>query len=154
MKTEIVHEAEIVETADVDRQVQPVENGLAVWDGLPSRFVSNFDGDDREQFKQRLACISAGGGGDPVGQEIDVRYWFIHEVKFIDKDTGEPVNTWRTVLVDPKGKMLAVVSVGVARAVKLLHQQFGAKPIDPPIRMKVVRTKTGSGRQFYQLVPV
>jgi hypothetical protein len=71
----------------------------------------------------------------------------------VDAETKESVKTHRTVLIDPTGKMVAVVSQGVAKGVKLLYGQFGCKAINPPFKAKISRTKTGNGRQFYQLVP-
>lgn len=142
-----------VDGAVLDKQVEPVLNGLAVWDGMPAKWLCNFDGDEREQFALRMRCMAARNEGDAVGAVIEIKYWFIHEVEFIDGDSKETVRTFRTVLIDPDGKMVAVVSQGVAKGVKLLHGQFGCNAIDPPFKAQITRTKTGNGRQFYQLVP-
>lgn len=158
MTKTVAHSSVLDQEADqnteiLNQQMEPVVNGMAIWDGMPKRFMSNFDGDEREQFCMRMKCMAAKNSEEAVGAVIAIRYWFIHEVDFVDAETKESVRTFRTVLIDADGKMLSVVSQGVAKGVQMLHSQFGTKPIDPPFRAKITRSKTGNGRQFYQLIP-
>jgi len=136
------------------KENESLVGGLAVWDREPRRAICNFDGDDRQQFSLRMRCMAASSGGDPVGKEFDVRYWMVHEVDFESQETGEIVRTYRTVFVSPDGQTVSVVSEGVAAGVHEIFQQFGNKPLDPPLRLKINQIKTGRGRRFYQLVPV
>ena len=134
---------------------EPVTNGLATWEREASRALTNFKGTPRENFAFRMKCINASGGGDAaVGQIIEVRNWFIHEVEFTNEETGESVKTLRTVLVSPDGEAIAFVSQGVAGGIQQIHSEFGLEPLDPPLRCRVEQRSTAKKRRVYVLIVV
>lgn len=133
--------------------VQPVENGLASWKREAIKSLTNFRGNPREQFAFRMKCINSVGGGDAkLGEVLLVRHWLIHEVEFVSEETGEVINTYRTVLVAPTGESVAFVSQGVANGIRQIHSEFGLEPLDPPLRCKVEQRTTAKKRRVYVLI--
>jgi hypothetical protein len=133
---------------------ESVDRGLATWNKEAHLALNNFDGDERQQFALRMLCMSASSAGETsLNLPIPVKYWMVHEVDFENEETGETVRTFRTVLVTPERATYAFVSQGVARSVQAIYEQFGNKPLDPPMLLKVEQKTTSKRRRLYVLVP-
>lgn len=133
----------------------PVSEGLATWKREQNKVLTNFTGTDRESFAFRMKCLNATGGGDSaIGQVIAVKHWLIHQVQFTSEETGETVETFRTVLVSPTGEAISFVSQGVANGVRQIFSEFGTAPLDPPLMCKVEQRATAKKRRVYVLIVV
>lgn len=134
-------------------QVEVVERGLAKWDNHQSDCLNNFDGDQRQKFALRMRCMAASGGDVAIGKVIPVKYWMVHEVEFINKETGDVVQTYRTVLMTPDLVPYAFVSGGVASGIQQIHAEFGTAVLDPPLYLRVEQKNTANKRRMYVLIP-
>jgi len=136
-----------------EQQLDVGSGAVAIW-GTPRASLDNFDGTEREIFIKRLSCQSAAKpGSDHLNKTIRIKYWMIHEVQIVNKDTGEIHDCLRTVLVEPDGSCYAFVSEVIARAVRDIFQEFGTQTIDPPLDVQVKQKSIANGKRCYVLVP-
>jgi hypothetical protein len=134
---------------------EPVSGGVAAWHREKNAVLTNFHESPRDNFAFRMKCINAIGGGDSaLGKLIALKHWLVHEVEFVSQETGEVVNTFRTVLVDADGTAVAFVSDGVADGIRHVYSEFGTEPLDPPLIVKVEQRQTAKKRRVYKLIVV
>lgn len=118
-------------------------------------YFHNFPGDPRAQWAMIAKCE----GGDVIDrdtlgeQAFPLSMFYVHKVTVNGKTPGELVDTVRTVLIDPKGKMVGFVSEGIAKSLARIIQTFGLGPYDPPLNVKVATVKVGGGHKTYAIVP-
>lgn len=152
-KTEIAKQPTPAELAEARRR-EANDNGISLWDA-PSGCLDNFDGDDDHKFRMRmLAMNDAEAGADWLGKTIEIKYWLVHEVELADMNTGEVIQTYRVVFVQPDNVAVAFVSEVVANGLRLIHRQFGRSVLDPPMRVQVKEKKTSNNRKCYVMTPV
>ena len=134
---------------------QDLDSGMiALWNSRAGS-LDNFDGDDMQQFKRRMICMNdTEKGGDHLNETILVKYWMVHEVQIVNKDTGEVNDCYRVVLITPEWKAYAFVSAVLAKGVREIYRKFGTEPLDPPLAVQVKQKQTGGGKRCYTLVPV
>lgn len=87
--------------------------------------------------------------GDHIGEVLEVVNVVAHPVELVDEQTGEVVNTLRTVLVTKDGKTYTAVSQGVtsalARIFSIVGMPDGGKWEKEPVKMKIKQVKTRNG---------
>lgn len=90
---------------------------------------------------------------ETIGEKpFPLAYWLVKRVLRTDEATGEIKASARTTLVTADGVRFACESLGVLESLDLIRQIYGDGPYDPPIRVRVERSKTGQGRRYYYLV--
>lgn len=87
------------------------------------------------------------------GESFRIRHFFVHGIMLADPRSGKREPAIRSVLIDPDGKQLAVVSSGVAKDLAGIIQTFGMDAYDPPIEVHVVSVPTRSRFTVYRLIP-
>lgn len=81
---------------------------------------------------------------DVIGETIELKDIVAHMIELVDEETGEYLQTLRTVLIDSKGVSYEAVSGGVANAVSRLIQIYGqpntwTEPVKVKARQKATR---------------
>jgi hypothetical protein len=84
-------------------------------------------------------------------QEFEITYWRASGAEFVDSVTGEVTQAVRCQLMDPQGRTLSVVSVGVLDFLMRLVATLGVAKFDPPIRVRQRTVKTRLGRNMVTL---
>lgn len=117
--------------------------------------LHNFDGDKMQVWKlSALAtgpqCLSA---DDCANRVIKIRYWYVHRIEMVNKETGEVMTPMRVVLIDSDGNAFGFVSNGVFQSLSQLVNIVGRGPYDPPLELRIVSTKLASKRSMLSIVP-
>lgn len=87
-----------------------------------------------------------------VNLPLRIQDIFLHRITLINPDTAEVLETTRTCLITPDGKVLACVSAGVVEAVIRLIDGHGLPPWTGGIPVKVLLQDRPNGRQWLTLV--
>ena len=86
---------------------------------------------------------------DHIGETIEVVNVVAHPVTLIDENTGEEVNTLRTVFIDKKGVAYTAVSQGITSALSRIFSLIGSPDNGAwekePVKMKIKQVKTRNG---------
>lgn len=82
---------------------------------------------------------------DMLGKTIELVDVVAHPVQLIDEETGEMVDTIRTVLIDKNGVAYTAVSGGVTNSLQKLFMIFGMPTWDEPVKVEVKQVKTRNG---------
>jgi len=124
--------------------------------GDTSEAVTNFPGTDRDRLMFVLKAESGDviKGDDVKGQPISIVFFYAHRVRMVNDRTGEFTEPLRVVLFDKDGLGVSFVSDTVARGLMRIVEFCGMGPYDPPVVVKVVEAKTGSGYKTKTIVPV
>lgn len=119
------------------------------------RSWDNFDGDPPDKW--RLSALATGPGclsyGDLNNEPFLVKYFYAHEVEIENSETRDLVSVMRVVLISPDLHAVATVSDGVWLGLVRLVEFMGSGPYDPPLKVKLVESKTNKGRRMVSLVP-
>lgn len=86
---------------------------------------------------------------DHINEVLEIVDVVVHPITIADEETGEPINTLRTVLIDKDGKNYVAVSGGIASALSRVISIVGS-PEDgswreEPLKMKIKQVKTRNG---------
>jgi hypothetical protein len=84
---------------------------------------------------------------------MQLRHFYCHQVEMTNSQSGEMVNTIRTVLIDADGTPYQFVSQGIATGLDVIRQNFGDGPWVPPIKITVEATKAPKGKVL-NIVPL
>lgn len=82
---------------------------------------------------------------DHKGEVIEMVNVAAHPVELVDENTGELVQSLRTVIIDKNGKNYDAVSQGIASSLQKIFAIVGNAPFNPPLKIKVVEQKTRKG---------
>lgn len=143
--------------AEASTAIATVEEnkGLSMFLGDAAGAMHNFTGSAMEKW--RMSAIAAGStvksGEEMLGQVIEIRYWFVHQVQIAGKDEDGYIDTYRVVLFDEDGTPYQFVSEGILAGLDRLLRFFGKGKLDPPIKVIPTKKKTRKGRQFFTLEP-
>lgn len=89
---------------------------------------------------------------DHVGEVLEITDVAAHNVKLMDKETGEITETLRTVLVSSNGTTYSCVSSGVIESLKKVFAIVGAPSWkDEPVKMVPMEIKTRNGYRVLTL---
>lgn len=114
-----------------------------------SAAIHNFVGTPLDVL--RLTSIATGPAclkhGDIPPDGIDVTNIYCHKVELTGKD-GEVSENIRTVLIDKDGKAYGCVSAGVAQDASNIFKVMGYQKWAQPIKLKIVQSRTNSGRNM------
>lgn len=138
--------------AITDEQLGQISKTFGALDGA---MLHNFQGDQREVWKQTAKAT----GGEAVdasamrGEVFSIQHFYVHEIQLRDVQTGKYSKKIRSVLIDPNGKQVAVVSDGVAKDLAGMIHVFGLGAWNPPVEVTIEQVKTRAGFQVYRLVP-
>ena len=89
---------------------------------------------------------------DHVGEVLEITDVAAHNVKLMDKETGEITDTLRTVLVSKDGTTYSCVSSGVIESLKKVFAIVGAPSWkDEPVKMVPTEIKTRNGYRVLTL---
>lgn len=141
------------ELAPMSPQEQAIQQVFGV---LGGRSLSNFKGDEREQW--RFRANATGPNCKPVteipAEGIDVTYFYAHGVQLDGPTPGEVVDAVRCVLITKDGQCYQAVSNYLARDLADMIRVFGLQPWEPPVKIRVQVNKGKAGHTFYTIVPV
>lgn len=76
--------------------------------------------------------------------------WLIHRA-YKEVSSVETIHYYRTVLMDRDGRTIAFGSIGVLKSMAVLIKMLSAEEWARGVPLKVIRQKTGRGRQFLTL---
>ena len=141
-----------------------------VTDGLPStrnmiddvfgssagRVIHNF-GDNKLQAWKLTALATGPDCHKPlefVGKQINITWFYAHEIQMEDDKTGEVITATRVVLIDKAMTAVAFVSKGIAKDLVPIIQLFGIKPYDPPVPVTLRQFQVGGRNMMYSLQPI
>lgn len=132
-----VNKADLAAPSMVDMLTNPTGNFFC---SIPS------DGTRASAVKIYNAINSKGESLDDHKNEVlEIVNVAAHPVELVDENTGELVQTLRTVLIDKDGKNYDAVSQGVASSLQKIFAIVGPAPFTPPLKIKVVEQKTRKG---------
>lgn len=86
-----------------------------------------------------------------MNQTFFIAWIFCHGAELYDKDTGEVFNMPRCVAINPDGKTLKFVSVGVYSDLQWFVRTFGPVAWNPPVPAIVKRQPTRNGFKIIRL---
>ena len=101
--------------------------------------------------KSKVAIFNAVNGadeslGDHIGEVLEVVDVVAHPVTLTDEETGEIINSLRTVLITKDGKTYTAVSQGITNALARVFSIVGMPSWkDEPVKMKIKQIKTRNG---------
>ena len=118
---------------------------------------SSITGDD---FASKVAVISAMSNAeklaDHLGETINLRDFVIQRISLTDENTGEVVNSIRTVLIDDNGTAFAAVSNGIVSVLQNITGVLGMPaewPAALPVQAVEERTRKGFRVTTLKMVP-
>jgi hypothetical protein len=118
--------------------------------------LSNFDGDANRKWE--LSSMATSGDAvnseESAGEEIAVKYIYMHGVTVAGQTDGEVMDAVRTVLITDDLKCYSFVSSGVALEAFKMLRAFKCQPFSPPRVVRVVRKTSARKRKFLTLVAV
>ena len=118
---------------------------------------SSITGDD---FASKVAVISAMSNAeklaDHLGETINLCDFVIQRISLTDENTGEVVNSIRTVLIDDNGTAFAAVSNGIVSVLQNITGVLGMPaewPAALPVQAVEERTRKGFRVTTLKMVP-
>lgn len=104
------------------------------------------DGSRESKIKVYNAINNKGYSLDETkGTVLEIVDVACHPVSLLDENTGEVVNSLRTILIDKDGKNYDAVSNGIVSSLQKIFAIVGQPSFDPPLKIKVVEQKTRKG---------
>lgn len=105
---------------------------------------------DDGSYESRVAKYNALNGGDKkvsemLGKTIELVDVAAHPVQLADEETGEIIETLRTVLIDKHGNAYSAVSAGITNSLQKLFMIFGSPHWDNPVKVEVRQIQTRNG---------
>jgi Phage Single-stranded DNA-binding protein len=91
---------------------------------------------------------------DAKNKELALVDYYCHEVQLANDQTGNIDTCIRVVLFDAEGFAYAFVSKGIYDSLRSLVMVMGRGTFNPPVKVRIVESKTRSKRTFYSIVPV
>lgn len=83
---------------------------------------------------------------DMVGKPLEIVDVVAHPITITDEETGEIIETVRTVLIDKNGKCYHAVSAGILNSLQKIFSIIGMPSWkDEPVKMEVKQVKTRNG---------
>lgn len=83
---------------------------------------------------------------DMIGKRIEIADVVAHPITITDEETGEMVDTLRTVIIDKDGVAYQAVSGGINNSLQKLFSIFGMPSWkDNPVKVEVRQVKTRNG---------
>ena len=82
---------------------------------------------------------------DHKGEVLQLVDVVAHPITLTDENTGELVDTVRTVLIMEDGKSYEAVSQGIVSSLSKLFAVVGKPTYNPPLAIKIVEQKTRKG---------
>ena len=147
-----LHEAETKSLATLSKEF--AEAGIMTKGHVGS--WNNFDGDDTRQWTMQNYCRSTNvqDAKEWINKEFKIKYWLVWAITLIDKETGELVDTYRSVIIQPDKTAIGFVSEGIVRSLQLLVAQFGDKMLEDPVTVILKSISLADGKNFYRLEPI
>jgi hypothetical protein len=87
-----------------------------------------------------------------IGQTFLLNSFYSHRIEIASREGGEIVNAIRTVLFNPAGETVAVVSRGITDSLGVLMGLRGYGPWVPAIPILFRETRTNNKRRVYSFV--
>lgn len=124
--------------------------------GGSGEFLTNIPGDTdaarQLRFEATLgACILL---DDVLGEELLIRYFYLHPAEKIDATTGELIQLVRIVLIDTEGKLYETFSTGVRKSIALMCGHMTKGPWMEGLRVRTEAVRTGRGFKMLVLRPI
>lgn len=82
---------------------------------------------------------------DMLGKTIELVDVVAHPITMIDEQTGEVIDTVRTVLIDKNGTSYTAVSGGITNSLQKLFMVFGMPHWEEPVKVEVKQVSTRNG---------
>lgn len=87
--------------------------------------------------------------GDCINEVLNIVDVVAHPITLVDEETGEVINTIRTILIDDKGINYVGVSGGITNALSrifaIIGRPDGGAWKDEPVKMKIKQLATRNG---------
>lgn len=87
--------------------------------------------------------------GDCINEVLNIVDVVAHPITLVDEETGEVINTIRTILIDDKGVNYVGVSGGITNALSRIFAIIGRPDNgawkDEPVKMKIKQIATRNG---------
>ncbi len=118
---------------------------------LPS--LDNFGEDPVTRFQlATIASVKAEIDSSSIGErDILCKWWCVKVVERQVNEQGEIERFPLVTIIAPDYTTCAFASGGVAQAMQLLVRAYGLKVFDPPLRLRLVRSKTARTREWFGL---
>lgn len=126
---------------------------LKQFDNRPLEYYATWDATTVAGRNRLMACLGKPDltSGEIVNGTFAIEHLFVHAVRVTDSRSGEQQSCPRTVLIDPTGKRLSFVSIGVYDSLRWLVSLFGSGPYVPPINVRVNSKTTNNGGKVLYL---
>lgn len=83
---------------------------------------------------------------DHIGEVLEIVDVVAHPVTLVQEETGEVIESLRTVLIDKNGKSYTAVSQGITNSLSRIFSIVGMPSWkDEPVKMKIKQIKTNNG---------
>lgn len=140
--TEETNEVMIINKADL----APAD--VSILTNADSQFFCSIEDDGSREAKIKVYnAINSKGISldDTKGTVLEIVDVACHPVTLVDENTGEVVQTLRTILIDKDGNNFDAVSQGVVSSLQKIFAIVGHPTYNPPLKLKVVEQKTRKG---------